>query len=160
MLFPKKTSPSQYWLSFAYSWKIGNCAIIRILMLPLISPFHCSFDRKKTSPFETEDSSINRILLINLWYSQGYSILNTWSSHSMKYKITWHNPDNVTKKIISSNISDSWRGQFVIYVNIYNRYFESDPKLFVTKLTTSANIITRFHLNKPRKTISYKHRSP
>lgn len=87
----------------------------------------------------------NRGLLLNVFYSKRYFFLNIWFYHSMKHWLTYHNPNNVTKKIIDFH---PLIRQFVIDGWVYKSYRESDHRRLLTKLTTPVDKIDRFPSHK------------
>lgn len=75
---------------------------------------------------------------------------------------------NLTKRIIDIfnkhayykvklklNLVLTWLMAFVTDVRIPNSYFESDPRILVTKLITAGHKIARFRSHKPRKSPRY-----
>ena len=50
------------------------------------------------------------------------SMLNTWFSHKKCHRITWHSPDQVTKKVYDFILACSWLRENVSNCRVYNSY--------------------------------------
>ena len=76
---------------------------------------------------------------------QKLSVLNTWFSHKICRRITWHSPDGFTKKVYDFILSCSWLRMFTTNCRVYNSYdFDSDHRLVVASLQTPVTKIARF----------------
>lgn len=69
----------------------------------------------------------------------------------MKHRITCYSANDIMKKVIDFSPSDTWIRQFLTGVKVYKSYFESDHRLFVTKLTTLTNNVARFRRQNQEK---------
>ena len=85
----------------------------------------------------------NSMLFVQYCQKQQLSILNTWFKHPLHHRVTWHNPNGISKKVYDYSLSRSWIRQFVCDVRVRNSYFSSDHRLVVTKLKTPANRAAR-----------------
>ena len=97
---------------------------------------------------EGDTSNENGNLFLDFCGLMKLSILNTWFDHPLKHRITWHSPDQITKKVIDYSLCESWLRQYITDVRVYNSYFNSDHRLLVTRLKTPANKVARFHKRK------------
>lgn len=77
----------------------------------------------------------------------------------MRYQITSHSSDKVTKKIIDFGLSHDWVKWFVANDRIYHTSLESDHRRYATKLTKLAHNIARFRPNNPLKHQAYKNKA-
>ena len=73
------------------------------------------------------------------------SVLNIWFTHKQCRRITWHSPDQVTKKIYDFILSCSWPRQYVQNCHVYNSYdFDSDHCLVIAYLCTPCTKVARY----------------
>ena len=104
---------------------------------------HSCFDGRTTTSDEgLNQSNENCRLFLNHCQTNQLSILNTWFSHPIHHRTTWHCPRG-PKKVYDYSLSGSWLRKFVQDVRVRNSYFNSDHKLVVTKLVTPANKAAR-----------------
>ena len=112
---------------------------------------HSCYDGRKTM---IEDGSIytneNSMLFLDFCKKAGLSILNTWFDHPIIHRITWHHPNNQTKKVYDYSLSEPWLRQHVTDVRVRNSFFSSDHRLVVTRLKTPANKAARQFIRKAR----------
>ena len=111
------------------------------------------FDGKINRVYDEGDTSNeNGELFLDFCAEKHLSIANTWFDHPQKHRITWHSPDQRTKKVIDYSVCESWLRQYISDVRVRNSYFNSDHRLLVTKLKTPANKAARyFTRRKPYK---------
>ena len=86
--------------------------------------------------------------------NQRLSVLNTWFSHKKCRRVTWHSPDQVTKKVYDFILSCSWLRQYVSNCRVYNSCdFDSDHRLVIADLHTPRSKVTRYvkRVTKPKK---------
>ena len=80
-----------------------------------------------------------------LFNSHKLSVLNTWFTHKICRRVTWHSPDGVTKKIYDFIMCSSWLRQYVSNCRVYNSFdFDSDHRLVIAKLSTPTSKKARF----------------
>ena len=105
-----------------------------------ISRQHSCFDGRSTA-IQEGLNQINENSMLFLQYCQRnqLSILNTWFSHPIHHRVTWHHPNGITKKVYDYSLSRSWLRRFIHDVRVRNSYFNSDHRLVITKLHTPAN---------------------
>ena len=73
------------------------------------------------------------------------SVLNTWFSHKKCRRVTWHSPDNVTKKVYDFILACSWVRQYVTNCRVYNSYdFDSDHRLVIADISTPCTKLGRY----------------
>ena len=101
---------------------------------------------------EGDTTNENGELFLDFCAQKHLSIANSWFHHPQKHRITWHSPDQRTKKVIDYSVCESWLRQYISDVRVRNSYFNSDHRLLVTKLKTPANKAARyFTRRKPYK---------
>ena len=99
----------------------------------------------------TNQGNENAELFLSFCHNNKLCILNTWYDHPLQHRVTWHNPNGISKKVYDYSLSQSWLRQFINDVRVCNSYFNSDHKLVVTTLRTPANKTARTF--RRRKTI-------
>ena len=73
------------------------------------------------------------------------SVLNTWFSHKTCRRITWHSPDQVTKKVYDFILACSWLCQYVSNCRVYISYdFDSDHRLVIADICTPCTKVARY----------------
>ena len=126
-----------------------------------ISREHSCFDgRSTTIPEGLNQINENSILFLQYCQINQLSILNTWFSHPIHHRVTWHHPNGTTKKVYDYSLSRSWLRTFIHDVRVRNSYFHSDHRLVITKLQTPANkaargIRRKLHIRKPDLQLLY-----
>ena len=73
------------------------------------------------------------------------SVLNTWISLKNCCWITWHSPDQVTKKSYDFVLACSWLCQYVSNCRVYNSYdFDLDNHLVMVDICTPCTKVARY----------------
>ena len=73
------------------------------------------------------------------------TVLSTWFSRKKCRRITWHLPDQVTKKIYDFILVCSWLRQYVSNYRVYNSCdFDSNHRLVIADICTTCNKVARF----------------
>ena len=67
------------------------------------------------SHFENDADYSNENIMLFLQFCQKnkLSILNTWFVHPLRHRVTWHHPNQQTKKVYDYSLSESWIRQYV-----------------------------------------------
>jgi len=110
--------------------------------MPLCRENSC-FDATRSYENGTNQSNENAMLFLTYATNNELSILNTWYTHPICHRVTWHHPNGTTKKVYDYSLSGPWLRQFVTNVRVRNSYFNSDHRLLVTSLNTPANRAAR-----------------
>ena len=97
------------------------------------------------SHFEDDADYSNENIMLFLQFCQKnkLSILNTWFVHPLRHRVTWHHPNQQTKKVYDYSLSESWIRQYVQDVRVKNSFFHSDHRLVVSLMRTPANRAAR-----------------
>ena len=73
------------------------------------------------------------------------SMWNTWFSHKKCRWITWHSPDQVTKKGYDFVLACSWLCQYVSNCRVYNSYdFDLDHHLVIADICTPCTKVVKY----------------
>ena len=92
---------------------------------------------------DADYSNENIMLFLQFCQKNKLSILNTWFVHPIHHRVTWHHPNQQTKKVYDYSLSESWIRQYVQDVRVKNSFFHSDHRLLVSLMRTPANRAAR-----------------